>query len=689
MPNILVSTFGGTWAVGAELIALSAYPEIDLLANNSSIQKFYENHLSFNNEKIDEVWFICTQGERTNRAIETLGKWAAQFDKEKLPLIQFLSLEKLEDLTTHKECNYMSDFIYRAVLKAREYKRAGKLFLSLTGGRKTMSTDMQRAADLFGCNLLFHLTEDDFKISRIEDFRHVLEKEEANKIFVVEVLNNKKSHFITEIAPAIKSSDYPVEFTRSNKLTIKLFNEINKRLTQSESLLFNAYRIRTDKANQSIFHGLQQLSPSKFQQLSEETPDENWLKALPKADLHFHFGGTLSAAEMIEVALANRDDIEYYLNTNQKFHEWLKSVKNAVKKNNDEFLRPYITEKKKLREEMFSDEAIKPPVVVAAFITAFEGKADYLDNLIFGKNSNPENFKNIGIVAYEQLGDLQGSALLQSRASIEKSCILLLEYCEKENLKYLEVRCSPCNYTKGGLSALEVIQIMYDKLYKKSSCDIRVILIGSRHGDNAVFDCHVQLAIEMSKDKKLRDFIVGFDVAGDESKAKPATMRDALRPLMLESLHITIHAGENQPVNNIWQATYELNADRIGHGLTLVDNKKLMSRFRDRNIFIELCPSSNYQISDFGAGSKDYPLREFLQNGIKVTLNTDNTGISRTTITNEYLFMVSETQLSKMEVLQLLRNSFQGAFLPKNKKKKLLIEVENKLYKMISEEDNF
>lgn len=687
MSNILVSTLGGTWAVGSELIALSSYPELDILKNNISVQNFYGNHLSAYNEKIDEVWFICTQGERTKQAIETLKRWCDLFDKTLLPEIRYLSLEKLQDLTNLEECNHMSDFIFRVVLKAREYKGEGKLFLSLAGGRKTMSSDMQRAADIFGCDLLFHLTEDDFRINDIHKFRNILPEETANKIFIVEVLSNKESHFITEMPPRIQASDYPTEFTFNNKLSTELFDEVNKRLKQSESLLFNAFQIRTGKANQNIFYGLQQLSPSKFQQLSREIPDEKWLNALPKADLHFHFGGILSTPEMIETALANRDDIEKNMKTNKAFNDWFLSVKDAVRRNDGKFLRPYIVEKKKLREKTFPADVVKPPLVVAAFISAFEGEPEYLDKLIFEDYTDTNRFRNIGITAYERLGDLQGSALLQSKASIGKACDLLLAYCVKENLKYLEVRCSPCNYTTGGLNQMEVIHIMHEKLYKKSQTDIRIILIGSRHGEDDIFSCHVNLAIEMQKNKKLRDFIVGFDVAGDESKAKPEALREPLRPLMLESLHITIHAGEDQPVNNIWQAAYELNADRIGHGLTLVDNKKLMRRFRDRNIFVELCPSSNYQISDFGAGRRDYPLREFIENGIKVTLNTDNTGISRTTITNEYLFMTREAQLTKLEVLQLLRNSFQGAFLPKDEKKQLLMKVENELYELISKEE--
>lgn len=685
MPNILVSTLGQTWAVGAELIAVSAFPQMQILENNISVRQFHQKHLNDTSSKIDEVWFICTQGEKTNEAIDNLNRWATHFPNIKQPEVKYLSLEKLEDLTNLEECNYMTDFIYRVVLQAKEYKKGGKLLLSLAGGRKTMSSDMQRAAEIFGCDVLFHLADNNYRINSIEEFASVLPYETANKIFLVEVLNEKDNHFITEIESALVSGDYPISFSRNNFFSTELFNETEKRLRQSESLLYNAYRIRTGETNQTIFHGLQQLPPTKLQKLSQEKPDYAWIKSLPKADLHFHFGGLLTPAEMIEVAITNHKEVNLYLDKDDSFNEWYMTISKAVVERNNELLLPYIKNKNLLRSGKFP--LLPQPIVASAFLLVFEGQYKYLEQLIFGSYLNKELFQNIGIKSYEQLGDLQGSALMQSKASIEKSCDFLLEYCKGQNLKYLELRCSPCNYTHGGLTEWEVMQILHSKLANNTDCKIRIIIIGSRHGHEDVFDRHVELAIDMLKNNTYENFLVGFDIAGDESKKSPRQLRGKLLPLLEQCLQFTIHAGEDQPVENIWEAVYELNADRIGHGLTLPDNFELMKRFRDRNIFIELCPSSNFQIVDFRSKEKRYPLREFIDMGLKVTLNTDNIGISRTTITNEYLFMAQEIKLTKLEVLQLLRNSFQGTFLPKDEKKRLLIGVENELYNLISKED--
>lgn len=686
MPNILVSTFGTTWAIGAELIAISAYPFLDILEENDSLKTYHSKLKKQGVEKIDEIWLICTLGELTNKAIALLEEWLNYFDKSQLPKVRFLSLEGLEDLTNDAECQQMSDFIYRVVLKANEYKKDGKLILSLTGGRKTMSTDMQFAADLFGCDSLIHLADNGLYMNKTEEFKSKLAHETANKLFIVEVLNNKSKNYITEIPSKINSDEYPIEFSRDNRKSVGLYNEIYNRLQTSESLHYNAYLSRTDKNLLSIFQGLQQLHPLKHEQLEKEKPSFEWVSRLPKAELHFHFGGILDIEGLIGTAKANKKEINYWLDTDSDFAEWLKNIKNKINNRSDKLLIPYVREKEKLRKDLFKH--IPKPIVVAAFIASFKDCPEYLDHLIFGEFLKDENsFSNIGIKRYETLGDLQGSALLQSEASIKKACHYLLEYCRSQNLKYLELRCSPVNYTRGGLSEMDVVRIMHNELYNQHICKIRLIIIGSRHGDMAIFDRHVSLAIKLVNTEKYQDFIVGFDIAGNEGAAKPAALRSKLIPLLEACVHMTIHAGEDQPVKNIWEAAYELNADRIGHGLTLIDDENLMNRFRDRNIFIELCPSSNFQIRDYSNSNLIYPLRFYLEKGLKITLNTDNPGMSRTTISHEFYKMVEYADLTKMELLVLIRNSFQGSFLPKNEKKVLIVEVENEIYKLLTEED--
>jgi len=184
--------------------------------------------------------------------------------------------------------------------------------------------------------------------------------------------------------------------------------------------------------------------------------------------------------------------------------------------------------------------------------------------------------------------------------------------------------------------------------------------------------------------------ITGFDLAGQEEDNEPVNFQKIFLPLHHNFINVTIHAGEMEEQSKIWQAIYLLHAKRIGHGLKLINNKKMMGYVRDYGIAIEMCPSSNMTTNNFQypadkPNGRTYPLANYLQSGIAATINTDNRGISRTTLTDEYLkaARLSPNGLSKWQILRLIKNSFKASFLPKNKKDKLLKEVDEKIFNII------
>lgn len=156
---------------------------------------------------------------------------------------------------------------------------------------------------------------------------------------------------------------------------------------------------------------------------------------------------------------------------------------------------------------------------------------------------------------------------------------------------------------------------------------------------------------------------------------------------------VTIHAGEGERAENIWQAAYHLHADRIGHGLTLVDRPDLAQRFRDRGIALELCPSSNREVVGFqdpvfeaSADCPVYPLQKFMQAGLPFALCTDNPGISRTTLADEYLAAarMSPDGLRLWEALAISRQAFTHAFVPAAEREALRRAVEQELFSLLS-----
>ncbi len=240
----------------------------------------------------------------------------------------------------------------------------------------------------------------------------------------------------------------------------------------------------------------------------------------------------------------------------------------------------------------------------------------------------------------------------------------------------------------GGLTEMAVSRILESEL----TCpDVQcaLIFIASRHGPPAEIQRHVALARQLVHPDAFRSVpLVGFDLAGNESIRSARDLRDMFMPLMEKCIHLTIHAGETEDVRSIWEALYHLNAERIGHGLKLRQQPDLLAHCLDRRVTLELCPSSNRQIVGFyenhetpRAASATYPLGDYLRRGLRVTVNTDNPGISRTNLTHEFYRAACLTPggLTQWELLQLVRNSFRSAFVAHPARKQLLLKAESEI----------
>ena len=198
---------------------------------------------------------------------------------------------------------------------------------------------------------------------------------------------------------------------------------------------------------------------------------------------------------------------------------------------------------------------------------------------------------------------------------------------------------------------------------------------------------------QMRGNKLFDKYFRGFDLAGNEQSARPSEVRDMFLGVMKDCNNITIHAGETDTSESIWEAVYHLTAERIGHGLKLIENRELMTKFLDRGIGIEMCPSSNFQIVGFKDNYykdetwtlPEYPIKHYLDKELKVSVNTDNPGISLTDPTRELhraARMVPQG-LSKWDLLQLVCNGFRTAFYPYEKKKSLIRRVEKMIDELI------
>jgi len=457
--------------------------------------------------------------------------------------------------------------------------------------------------------------------------------------------------------------------------------------TKQDNLTINYYTKLRYSEPSSNFQILHLLNPKKIQELKNNyingidniKQDLNWLYKLPKTDLHCHLGGFADTEGLIKIAIAN---LKYSGNTLEE-KKLERSTINAIQKND-------LNKLKAIWKTISTRENKVRWLLVSLYLRCFEGKEKLLEQVIWNNLLQEDNFVDIGLENYEEIGDFQGSSLLQTEEALREICHQLKDDAKKNNLRYKELRCSPCNYTNK-LKATEVVEILYDELIDEE-CVFRLIIIGSRHKTQRILKEHIDLCKNIKRENgKISDFICGFDLAGPEEKTT-LSLREKILPLLEDCIRITIHSGETTSVKNIWEAVYNLNADRIGHGLYLQDDENLMLKLKENKTAIELCPSSNFQINsyrDYSINSTSkmriYPLKQYLQKGIKACICSDDPGISRTDISKEYLKAAKMTKggLSKWNILTIIRNGFVSSFQTRENNQKLISEAEKDIMKLV------
>jgi adenosine deaminase/aminodeoxyfutalosine deaminase len=168
--------------------------------------------------------------------------------------------------------------------------------------------------------------------------------------------------------------------------------------------------------------------------------------------------------------------------------------------------------------------------------------------------------------------------------------------------------------------------------------------------------------------------VVAFGIGGDEERGPAEIFTDIYREAREAGLRLTAHAGEAAGPESIRKAVELLGAERIGHGLTAIQDPGVMALLRERRIPLEVCPTSNVA-TGLIARFEDHPLPRFLEAGLVVTLNSDDPAMFGTSLENEFLQAAKAFSLSPAQIVQLCENSIHAAFLREEEKQKLLKEL--------------
>ncbi|WFF02838.1 adenosine deaminase [Micromonospora sp. WMMD964] len=251
-----------------------------------------------------------------------------------------------------------------------------------------------------------------------------------------------------------------------------------------------------------------------------------------------------------------------------------------------------------------------------------------------------------------------------------------------DGVVYAEVRFAPEQHLEHDLSLDEVVEAVLAGFAEgtaqavEAGLTIRVgtLLTAMRHAARS------QEIAELAV--RHRDAgVVGFDIAGAEAGFPPTRHLDAFEYLQRENFHFTIHAGEAFGLPSIWQAIQWCGADRLGHGVRIVDDiapdgalGRLAAYVRDKRIPLELCPSSNVQTGAVPSIA-DHPIGLLRDLRFRVTVNTDNRLMSGTSMSREMSLLVDTFGYGWKELQWFTINAMKSAFIPFDERLRIIDEV--------------
>jgi adenosine deaminase len=274
-------------------------------------------------------------------------------------------------------------------------------------------------------------------------------------------------------------------------------------------------------------------------------------------------------------------------------------------------------------------------------------------------------------------------AVMQTNDALVRVAAECAQDLADDGVVYAEVRFAPELHTEEGLSLEQVVEAVLEGLAAGSrdpagTPRIRVglLLTAIRHAARSMEIA--ELAV------RYRDAgVAGFDIAGPEAGNPPTRHLDAFEYLQRENAHFTIHAGEGFGLPSIWQAIQWCGADRLGHGVRIIDDiatgadgsppklGRLAAYVRDKRIPLEMCPTSNVQ-TGAAASLAQHPIGLLRRLYFRVTVNTDNRLMSAPTLSGELAAVAAEFGYGWDDLQWFTVNAMKSAFLPFDERLELI-----------------
>lgn len=260
--------------------------------------------------------------------------------------------------------------------------------------------------------------------------------------------------------------------------------------------------------------------------------------------------------------------------------------------------------------------------------------------------------------------------LLQTCERLEKTSYHLFLKLSKMNVKYAEVRFAPNKHLAKKLTLDDVVISVINGM-NKANVETGImggIILSMMRGDSKEDNIRV---INLAQ-KYLKKGVVAIDLAGAEAIYPTTDYVDLFRYAKIKGIPFTIHAGEAAGVESI-KAALDAGAQRIGHGIRAIDDEAIQKIIVDKQVLLEVCMTSNYQTE---AVKGKHPIEKLYNNGIKISINTDNDTVSNIDINKEYTKILNETDLTMDDLGKCNKESIDYIFADQVVKDKLQKEFE-------------
>lgn len=267
-------------------------------------------------------------------------------------------------------------------------------------------------------------------------------------------------------------------------------------------------------------------------------------------------------------------------------------------------------------------------------------------------------------------------SVMQTPEALRRTAYELIEDVAKENVRYIEIRYSPILHTEKEMTigeSVEAVRRGLQRGQKDFGVKSGIIVCGIRNISAAASLKLADLTVRY-KNKG----VVGFDLAGAEENYPAKDHQEAFYMILNNNINATIHAGEAYGPSSIHQAIHHCGAHRIGHGTRLKENKDLMNYVNDHRITLEICLTSNWQTRSIRS-LKYHPLKYYYDQGIRVTINTDNRLMSGTTLTKEFLLAHKLFGFKLHDFREMIIMAIKSAFLPYAERKQMIRGIADEL----------